>query len=505
MNKPTQSPRQKLLLSIAICSAMSLGGCGGGGEESPEPLSMAQEDINPDKRNSLSDATESNGASNSSDTDATTESESSPNTSSGSNAPQGEDTAAEQPQEGENENPEPSATDTGEGSDGESGGGSGSSQSSGSGGNAGGSAPPSYVPPVVSVPSTFSGPIPSWRQSMNVWEWRPIAGTSLSSVAPDVMPQGRLSSRIGAWNGLAADTSTNKLFIAGAGGHFDYAGNEAYSINLSDDSPAWQILNQPTPDSQVVWEASYYADGRPSSTHTYYALQYVTRLNRVFRVGSGSNWGSGNHKDWNMNAFNVIVNDWDPAGTWPVVDNSTPRLGYAICKNPETEEIYAAGNVNLRRFDPQTGVWSTLSRFPQNGSSTLRRACVVDHSRNRVVFLGDRYRMGVGGGLVFNIANNSFSTIDFSGPAVSALMSADEGYAFLERTNSMIHFVGGVGSQVLNVNPVTWEVSVQATTGGDAMPNASNGVHTRFQYLPGLGGFAYYPSPVSGVWFLASE
>ncbi|MFK7967134.1 MAG: hypothetical protein AB8C46_24510 [Burkholderiaceae bacterium] len=499
MKNLTQFSRQNLLSTIAVCSAITLSACGGGSEESTEPLSMAQEEVNPDKANPLSEPAETDGAQSTAGSEASSESEPSTPEPSQSNPPTNETPETEQQQESTNESAEPEAGNTSSGSEG------GQDSGGGSGESTGGAPPPTYVPPVVSVPSTFSGPIPSWRQGMNVWEWRSISGSSLSSVAPDVMPQGRLASRIGAWNGLAADTSTNKLFIAGAGGHFDYAGNEAYSINLSDDSPRWQILNQPTPDAQVVWEASYYADGRPSSTHTYYALQYVTRLNRIFRVGSGSNWGSGNHKDWNMNAFNVTVNDWDPAGTWPVVDDSRPRLGYAICKNPESEEIYAAGNYNLRRFDPQTGVWSTLARFPQNGSSTLRRACVVDHSRNRVVFLGDRYRMNVGGGLIFNIASSSFENIDFNGPAVSALMSADEGYAFLEKTNAMIHFVGGVGSQVLNVNPVTWEVTVQATTGGDSMPNASNGVHTRFQYLPGLGGFAYYPSPASGIWFLASE
>ena len=42
-------------------------------------------------------------------------------------------------------------------------------------------------------------------------------------------------------------------------------------------------------------------------------------------------------------------------------------------------------------------------------------------------------------------------------------------------------------------------------TGGSAMPDAYNGVHTRWQYLPTLGGFAYYPEAGSGIWFLATQ
>ncbi len=309
--------------------------------------------------------------------------------------------------------------------------------------------------------------------------------------------------RIDAWNGMAADTRSNVLYIAGAGGHADYAGNEAIAIDLSQDNPRWRMLRQPTPASQISTESEYYQDGRPSSTHTYYALHFVERLGRIFRVGSGSNWGSGNFVDGNMNAFNVATNDWDPKGSWSAVVSSYSR-GYSICKNPATEDIYVATNVNLRRFNAQNGTWSTLAAFPQNGSATYARPCAVDPVRGRVVFFGDQYRPGVGG-LLYDIAADRFSTINFTGGEAGSLVSTNFAFVWYDQTQGAFLAKTDAGGQVLRVHPENWSVTSQATSGGAAIPDARNGVHTRWQYLPNLGGYAYYPAAGSGVWFIATR
>jgi hypothetical protein len=59
---------------------------------------------------------------------------------------------------------------------------------------------------------------------------------------------------------------------------------------------------------------------------------------------------------------------------------------------------------------------------------------------------------------------------------------------------------------------VTFAVTLQATT-GTAPPDAVNGVYTRWQWLPQLGGFAYQPrarleppqATSVNVYFLATE
>ena len=61
------------------------------------------------------------------------------------------------------------------------------------------------------------------------------------------------------------------------------------------------------------------------------------------------------------------------------------------------------------------------------------------------------------------------------------------------------------GGQVFAIDPETFVVQVVATLAAENMPDAANGVHTRWQRLPNLGGYAYYPRNGSGVWFLAIE
>ena len=57
---------------------------------------------------------------------------------------------------------------------------------------------------------------------------------------------------------------------------------------------------------------------------------------------------------------------------------------------------------------------------------------------------------------------------------------------------------------LFRIDPTTFAVTEQATTGA-APPDAVNGIYTRFQWLPLLGGFAYVPRASSNFWFLATE
>ena len=59
--------------------------------------------------------------------------------------------------------------------------------------------------------------------------------------------------------------------------------------------------------------------------------------------------------------------------------------------------------------------------------------------------------------------------------------------------------------RVYAIDPVSFESELMTTTGAEDMPDAHAGVHTRWQRLPRLGGYAYYPRHGSGIWFLAIE
>jgi hypothetical protein len=63
----------------------------------------------------------------------------------------------------------------------------------------------------------------------------------------------------------------------------------------------------------------------------------------------------------------------------------------------------------------------------------------------------------------------------------------------------------GIAGRIYAIDPDTHAVTGIATSGGDNVPDAVNGVQTRWQRLPELGGYAYYPRAGSGIWFLATQ
>ena len=369
---------------------------------------------------------------------------------------------------------------------------------------------PSVLPVVGGEPSA-SATWPAWRKALARWQWKQIPNSDLSSVVPSPSVPGALSARIDAWNGLAADTRTNRLYSAANGGHADYSGNEVAELDLSGDTAAWRMLRAPTPAASIVASDNtkglyydYYLDGRPASTHTYYALQFIASRNAIFKFGAGSLWGTGNESNWKTDAFSLASNDWHSAGTWP--DANSQRggaIGAPVCKNPYTEEVYVATPAGLKRFDPASGTYTTLAAWPDNSTAVYARACAVDPVRNRVVFFGDAYRVPAGG-LMYDAASNSISRITFAG-AASDITAQSYHYAWYEARIGRFLLKTTASDKVYEIDPQTFAVAQVGTTGGAGMPDAMNGVHTRWQRLPNLGGYAYYPRNGSGVWFLAVE
>ena len=273
------------------------------------------------------------------------------------------------------------------------------------------------------------------------------------------------------------------------------------------------MFRAPTPAAQVVASNGsqgiyndYYLDGRPASTHTYYALQFLSSRNAIFKFGAGSLWGSGNEQNWKIDAFSLDNNDWLPAGSLPeVVPGSREGvIAASTCMNPVTEQVYIAAPGNIRRFEPDSGSVSVLARWIQNASEVYGRACAVDPVRNRVLYFGDAYRTPVGG-LLYDIASNSLARINFSGDAAPDIAQAGSNYAWFEPKVGKFLLKTATADRVYAIDPETFIVTPVATIGGEALPDAVNGVQTRWQRLPALGGYAYYPRHGSGVWFLAIE
>ena len=335
------------------------------------------------------------------------------------------------------------------------------------------------------------------------WQWLELSTANLSVVAPPNTSAGfsYRAGRVDAWNGMAALGTS--VYMAGVGGHADWAGNEAYRCDLAAANPVWTMLNQPTPDASIRTDVTHYADGRPTSSHTYYSLHGDALRGKIFRFGIGSAWGSGNFQRPNVDAFDLARNDWDAANTWPSVPEA---ISYAKSQvqHPLTGDTYVVGASYLWRFTRASGSWARLAALPNNGSAAYYRAAVLDTRRNAIVILGDHYRQPAGV-LIYDIAANTWANNRSLSGAQAATVTAQAGHAahynaavdrYIVKTN--------VAGQVIAVDPVTLEATVLATTGGTNVPQAVNGVFGKFVAMPQLGGYAYQPNGSAKLWFLAA-
>lgn len=336
--------------------------------------------------------------------------------------------------------------------------------------------------------------LPAWRQGMAQWEWRAIPGSALSSVQPAPQPGGYYSARIDAWCGLAAGVD-GKVWIAANGGHADYAGNEVIGIDLMLDVPSWGLLRDPTPMAQVSTNETHYADGRPTSSHTYYSLHHIAARGRVFRFSFGSAWGDGNFGRANVDAFDLASNDWDAKDSWAPVPGGV-NIARSIAKNAVNENVYTIGaNFAVQEWEEATATWRARASVDNNHDYA---ASAVDTLRNRVFWVGSYG--GAPAPLLFDIAGNTASYPALSGSTAGFT----GGYNCMEYEPSLDRFIlkNSSGGEVVLVDPSTFAFSLQPVTGAGLLPNAVNGVNGRFRHVAALGGCVYYPKYSAGMWFL---
>ncbi len=357
-----------------------------------------------------------------------------------------------------------------------------------------GATPDSSSPMPPPPPPPLPGTRPSWQSGQGLFAWRAVPGTKLSSAPPSAIVPGNTGpiSKVIAWCGMALDTRDSTLYSAANGGHMDYAGNEVNAIRLSNDTPSWTERRAPTPAGQVIFNAGYYADGRPTSRHSYFAEVFVESKGRVMTVGAGSAWGPGDGKSF-VDGFDPATNDWDPAGTYPSVP-SLQGPSYTVAKDPKTDDVYVVSNYRLMRFRTTMNSRTTLTAsFAVYGYET---AAAVDTKRNRILFVGGQAN---GAGYVYPIAGGAGAVANL-GITEGAL-----GIAYVPSLDAFLVRSASGGGQVTRIDAGSLQVTSLSTTGGAGIPSSTNGVYTRFAYAPGLGGVVYVPGYDSDVYFLRLE
>ena len=312
------------------------------------------------------------------------------------------------------------------------------------------------------------------------------------------------SGRINAWNGLAANRDTSRLYLAAAGGHADWAGNEVYEIDLSLDTPSWRILRGPSPGNTITFGANYCTDGRPASTHLYYALTFVRSQHRIFKLSAGSVWGSGNESNSNVDGFDLNTGDWDAMGTWDAGSPHGDAIDRPYAHDPLTDDAYTFFSGAFRKWTSSVGTWTSLAARPSYANNDIVHAspAAVDTQRGRVLFTRNAYKVAMNQGLLLT-NTGTLTDVTFTGADVAAVTARQGGMHYLAAEDTFLLKTDTSG-EMYRIDATTFAVTTQPTT-GPKPPDAVNGVYTRFQYLPLLGGYAYLPSSASNFWFLATQ
>jgi hypothetical protein len=339
------------------------------------------------------------------------------------------------------------------------------------------------------------------------WQWVELANTSLQSL-PVTNPFNSMlespSGRIDAWNGLAANRDTNRVYLAAAGGHADWAGNEVYEIDLSVDAPTWRILREPSPGNTISIGVNYNSDGRPASTHLHDALTFVRAKHRVFKLSAGSVWGTGNESNSNVDGFDLTTNDWDPMGTWPPGTPHGGAIDRPYAHHPLTDDSYTFFSGAFRKWTSSTATWTSLAPRPSYANDDIVQgsAAAVDTLRDRVLFARNAYKVATSQGLLLT-STGTLSDVTFTGVAAAEVTGTQGALHYFAAEDAFL-LKTGAGGALYRIEPTTFAVTEQATS-GTSPPDAVNGVYTRFVWLPALGGFAYLPRASANFWFLATE
>ena len=323
------------------------------------------------------------------------------------------------------------------------------------------------TPPPGGIPSTLG--------------WFQIPSTKLRSVCADgVFPEVRgntgCASVTLAWSGGVMDTARNRLVMWG-GGHTDYAGNEVYALDLN--TLTLSRLNDPsTPVRDGCTNGGIYADGRPSSRHSYNHVAYLPNQDAMFAWG-GSQWQCGNDgaDAW---LFNFPDLSWTKKSS-----TNGPRGGIfasPVSYDQNTDLVYVFDWSDLRSFNPSTNTWSRRSSASISGGAA---AAVIDPVRKKYFFgvagLGTSLHWYDVSSATALVAHQSQPTVGCAG----FLGSERVGMEYDPVQDRIVGWNGG--DTVYILNPDTLSCATVSYPGGpSAIPQ---GTYGRFRYSPSLNVF----------------
>ena len=355
--------------------------------------------------------------------------------------------------------------------------------------------------PGVTIYGGRSAALPSWLAAGAVNEWIEVPNgqpSSATGLAPAVAgSMGTQSGIVNAWGGAFADGA--KFYIHG-GGHADYGGNEIGAIDLSQEAPAWDLLIERTPVASLLGGSNYYADGYPTSRHTYYAMAVaeIGGAKRFLRFNAWSGFayngppvnGAADVRTLDVDGFNLATNQWEPGAYGPATTITGSGTGFA--QDPTTGDCYAWSTSSaIQKYTLASDTCSTVATL--GGSEGESGACAVDAVAGKLYRFAGRASARCSS---WSLSGGGKVTETFTGPAASVLngLTGDNpGWGIAHDTARNVVYLMTGAAVLYRVRLSDLYVEQVGSTG--ATPAApTNGTWGRLKYLPELDAIVYLAS-----------
>lgn len=176
-------------------------------------------------------------------------------------------------------------------------------------------------PPILGGAQASScGPVPDWFGNLQHLEWTaPVTNWLGADGVKDPLADSTNARNSGhqsiiyAWNGMLADDTRRTIAMLANGGHNDYAGNEVYSCDLSEESPRWIRRRDATPSESGSSTYFQWSDGTPGPTHTNNAQ--IAANGRWFLLGMTASCYDGDSDESRCWEYDPDKNLWINLGS----------------------------------------------------------------------------------------------------------------------------------------------------------------------------------------------
>lgn len=320
---------------------------------------------------------------------------------------------------------------------------------------------------------------PYWRELPAGWTELVIGGTK---------PPGGIT----AYSGMAVDVRSGKLRIVG-GGHFDYSGDENWTLDYENRTPWVQdqlpyftgynmsysgsletdagYLYAQTRVDNVNFPGAIVEGGvpiRPISRHTYKSVHWIESLGKML-VGGGSTWSGAAERYWSGPGvwLNAPKDCWlyDPsAKTWEYRGSKLLNAAYdtdgsVACYHRLRDRVYQIGKdansrLTMREWNPALNTWTLKPGFAA-GTTVGGMTLCADTKRDRMLVI-HRYLTNPVYLHAWYPETNTWEALTTTGAAPSSL-AGDAQICYSPKTDSLLLMrTAADGMSVLDLTTMVW-------------------------------------------------